>query len=475
MDRFDEEEDQEIDEIIQRLRNTLDHEESNFFDVYELEDAITYLMDTNDLPFCEKVIDYAIKTYPQDSYFQILRSRYFSIQFNFEEAQRVLDYVEKHFAPTPEFYLEKVSVAHFLHQEINAIELLEKAVSMDDRFFEGHLYLIQEYLVAGNKDEAVKHAVRAIGLDQYAADDLRPMLMETSLNQINPGVLVDFFKEMTDRFPLKAPLWNGLGVAYVMRSDFKNALDAFHFQTSLDPDDAFAYANIAEAYFGSGDYKQAVEYFKLANAKSENVQFNPQLGRCYIQLKEYDTAMEYLLKARNEHPLLEAYVVSDVVHILKIQGKFDDARAYLRDFLQKSPDDIFAIQDMIDLLNPVKDAEEIKELCYTAINAMEYNHIQFFDFIVQYCYLNECPDIALELCENYLDDPDLVHSIHYYIALLEIRKGQTSEAMEHLEEALIMANDRVEQVFLKVDRDLLNIPEVQSLLERYAPEALLQK
>ena len=220
-------------------------------------------------------------------------------------------------------------------------------------------------------------------------------------------------------------------------ADFKARGGNTTLQLSVDDNDVFAYVNIAESYYGMEDYEHAIEYFELANKSSDVLQFNVQLGRCYFKLKDYDKAMRYFMTARDEDPVYATYVTPDIVKVFKIQGRFDEARAFLRDHLQKVPQDFIAIEELIDVLNPDHDDEEIKELCYTAINLMDNNLYPFFDFIVQYCCYNNYPDLGIELCENYLDDPSLAQSIHYFLAMLLIRKGQIEQGCEHLELALL--------------------------------------
>jgi len=103
---------------------------------------------------------------------------------------------------------------------------------------------------------------------------------------------------------------------------------------------------------------------------------------------------------------------------------------------------------------------------------MDNDLYQFFSFIVQYCYFNNCPDLGLELCENYVDDPSLSDSIHYFLALLFMKKNQVELGCEHLEQALMIAPKWVTTDFLNVDSELQNIPEVSHLLERYASDSL---
>ena len=220
-------------------------------------------------------------------------------------------------------------------------------------------------------------------------------------------LLVSFFKDLTEELPLFGSLWSGLGLAYIGIGDYASAIDAFQLQLSVDPDEPLAYVNIAESYFGMREFERAIEYFKLANDHCNVLQFSIQIGRCYFQLKEYDTALQYFLQAKNEDPIYATYVLPDIVHVFKMQDRLDEARAYVREHLRRVPDDFIAMEELIGLLDPVRDADEMKEWCYTAITAIDYEIVQFFDFIIPFCYYNDCADLGIELCQNYFEDPSM--------------------------------------------------------------------
>ncbi len=473
MEPFEDSDYQEIEELVKKFQEAVEANRSVYFDSSDMQDIITYFLETSDLYYCEKALQYAAKSLPEDPYIRLLRSKYFTMQNKFAEAEKELDFVEANFAPIPELYIEKVILAHICNKKINAIELLNKSLSLDQDIPEAHLLLTHEYLLDNNLDEAVNHAIHAIQLDKYAADDIKSIFVDFADTEEPKGeLLIDFFKKLTEEMPLFGSLWSGLGLAYINMNDYVHAIEAFQFQLSIDDQDMMAYVNIAESYFGLEDYPKAIEYFKIANDNCDILQFNVQLGRCYYKLRDYDTAMRYFLKARDEDRVYAAYVTPDIVRVFKIQGRFDEARAFLRDHLQRFPQDLLAMEEMIDLLNPETDTEEIKELCYTSINMMDNDLYQFFSFIVQYCYFNNCPDLGLELCENYVDDPSLSDSIHYFLALLFMKKNQVELGCEHLEQALMIAPKWVTTDFLNVDSELQNIPEVSHLLERYASDSL---
>lgn len=469
---FEDSEYQEIMELARKFQDAVDDGRSVYFDSSDMQDIITFFLEDNDMYYCEKALQYATKSFPEDPYIRLLRSKYFTIQNKFAEAEKELDYVEANFAPIPELYIEKVILAHICNKKINAIELLNKSLSLDNDIPETYLLLTHEYLMDENMDLAVSHAIRAIQLDKYAADDIKSIFIDFSDKKEPKGqFLVGFFKKLTEEMPLFGSLWSGLGLAYINVNDYAHAIEAFQLQLSIDDQDMAAYVNIAESYFGMEEYSKAIEYFTIANENS-GIPFYTEMGRCYFKLGDYENAMHYFLRAYEEDRAFNTYMNPDIIRVFKIQGRFDEARAFLRAHLQHFPQDFVAIECLLDLLNPESDAEEVKELCYTAINMMDSDLYQFFSFIVQYCYINNCPDLGVELCENYIDDPSLSDSIHYFLALLFIKKNQIELGCEHLEQAMMIDAQWLSADFLNIAPELQDIPAVSYIINRYSPDSL---
>ncbi len=471
MEPFEDSEDQDVEELAQKFRDAADAGTAVYYDSLDIQDVIAFFIDTGELHYAEKALNYATRTFPKDPYIRLLRSKFYTSQSKFTEAERELDYVESHFAPFPELYIEKVILARINNKQINAIELLKKSLSLDGDIPEIHLLLAHEYIRSDEIDQAVSSALRAIQLDPYAADDLKNLFL--SFQTEEDRRLVDFFKVLTEEMPLNPSLWNGLGLAYLCAGDYPNANDAFQFQLSIDDNDPMAYANIAEAYFAMSDYPRAIEYFTKAADNCEVMQFNYPLGTCYYELKDFDKALRFFLKAYEEDPVYAWYVSHDIVRVLNVQGRYDEARKFLRGHLQKSPQDVVATEDLIDLLDPGCDTDEILELCYTVLHdAADSECCDFFYFIVSYCYYNHCTDIGLKLLENFRDAPYLQQSICYQLALLLFRSGQVERGCEQLELALQTDSQRLKDDFLDIDPSLRDLPEVARLVERYAPDSL---
>lgn len=468
MDEFDDREETQLDKLVERFMTAVDKDQPIYLDMDDLEDVIRSLLNQEQLPYAQKAIRQAVTQYPNDPYFRIYLAHYYHLKQEFDSEERELDYIESHFEPIPDTYYQRVLSALINGKSIDVISLLEKAISIDDVLPEARLLLAYEFVVRKELQKALPHAIRAYQLDPDSFFHLYPLIDE----ELFPGHhaqiedMVSFFRLLLEEMPMEVTLWSGLGVACMRAEQFENATEAFEFQASLSPDDVFAYVNLAEAQYAMGKYKEAITNFQTANKLSDLFTFHAQIGRCYIKLYDYDNALKHLAKADPTDPTYP-FVLHDIVGIFKSQGQFDKAREYLRNNLQRDPGDIESILSLIDLLNPEKDEQEIRNLCFMALHKEDPPILYVLFFLAGYAIRTEMYDPIIDICSDYLGNPDFRPSVHYFIAAIYIRKGMVTEGCRYLEYALQCDPTRLQLDFLEIDDDLDKIPEVAELLDIY--------
>lgn len=467
MNIFEDNENGEIEELAAQFKQASDNDISLYFDADDFEDIISYLLENGEFDYAKKALQSAVDQYPHNTYFYIQYAKYYALKMDFSEAKKKLDYIEQHCTIIPEFYVEKVLILHALNQPVEGIELLHKALALDEEMAEAHLLLAHEYLTVTDVDLAVKHALRAIQLDNLAAEDLK--LVTIDFHEMfgqQKNILTDFYQRMTHEMPLCGSLWCGLGLTYITNGDFENAIEAFQFELSLDEEDSLAYVNLAEAYYGAEDYAQALEYFNIAQQKCSLLQFNIPIGRCYYQLKDYDSALWYFRQAKEDEPLY-VELASDISKVLTMQGKFDEARSYLRAQWNKDPDNLSLIKELVDLLDPQNDQDELRALCFHVFNSKKIPKLPFLIFFVLHCCLSHGEDLGIEICSPLISDSEVCTDIYYFMAALYLKKGHIQQGCEFLETALQSDPYLYDFVFDIMDPDFQTIPEVMQLCRIY--------
>lgn len=467
MNPFNDSEDEEIEELAKQFKQSVDSGNFAFFDNDDYQDIIIYLIDTGDFEYAKKAVFQAIQDHPQESFFRLMRAKLFALEFNFSDAMKELDYVEQNFEINPEFYIEKVLIARAANQPIDGIELLNKALDMDDRLPEAHLLLAHEFLGKRNIDTAVEHAVRAIQLDNAAAEDLKIVTIDfQDFLQTKDHILIQFFQRLTDELPMCASLWSGLGLSYLACSEYEQAIEAFHFQHSLDENDPVCLLNLADANYELGYYEEALLNFNAVSEKCDWLMVSFQKGNCYFQMKDYQSALNNYMQVLEIDPMYVG-AITHIVKTFKVQGKYDEARAYLRMKYEENPEQLEVIQQLIELSDPEKDIDYIRELSVAALNAQEIPEHAYLHFFTTYCCSNNAADLGIEVVKDFLTDSDVCTDAHYFMAALLLTKGLLREACEYLELALQAAPDAYLIDFLNIVPQSTNEPEINQLLNTY--------
>ena len=124
--------------------------------------------------------------------------------------------------------------------------------------------------------------------------------------------------------------YHKLGIAYVKKLDFKNAIDCFEKIIKLDKKNIDAYRNLAIVYKNSNnldrDYHKSLEYYKKA-LELGDTKANLNIAEIYIYnnygFSDMDAAEPYLLKAYEEK-----VKGADVLLAYMYERKKDEKKAY---------------------------------------------------------------------------------------------------------------------------------------------------
>ena len=228
MEDFEAEE-KEAKELTERFKTMVDSGNSVFFDSEEMEIIIDELMRQMDVPLASEAIEYAIRLYPSDSFFRILRVKKMILEMEFDKAEQELEVIESTFPPTPELYLEKVMLARMTGRNTDSIKLLKKALDLDHEDPEVHFLMAYEFLKKRDIPHALKHAVFALKEDDIFDDQLFSFsfLLEEN-QQYEDGIA--FYEKLTEEFPMYPGCWFGLALSYSWLKEYEKAIDAYRDQ-----------------------------------------------------------------------------------------------------------------------------------------------------------------------------------------------------------------------------------------------------
>ena len=156
------------------------------------------------------------------------------------------------------------------------------------------------------------------------------------LTYVRNGVWSDnvaFWKDVAEKSPNSAQVYNNLGNAYLGINQPDKAIEMFDRTISLSPNFVLAYHNRGEAFLQKKGYDKALEAFARANAIQSNYRTYTAMGRAYFEKGEYALAMDNLSKSLIINPHFETTLYGIAVCYGQT-GEYDKAMRIFAKILQ---------------------------------------------------------------------------------------------------------------------------------------------
>ena len=205
-------------------------------------------------------MELGIRLYPKSFAFRILKVKKLIMELKLETASKELDKIEDEFPPSAEFYLEKAFFFKISGKDDAALPLLQKAYEMEPENPEINFMLGGEYVKNLQFKKGLQLVIYALEEDDVMEEQL--FTISYIFEDISrPDAAVDFFRALTDQFPLSKASWFALGLALGWQKEFEECIDAYMNVISLDEESSTAYFNIGNAYYDLQKYEEAIHYY----------------------------------------------------------------------------------------------------------------------------------------------------------------------------------------------------------------------
>ena len=283
-----------------------------------------------------------------------------------------------------EYFVKGQKYLLFQLDYIKAIEMYNKAVEIDDRYSLAYAGLGKAYSLRSwelrnyhNRtdpslvEKSYKYSTKALEIDPYLDEahvSLARYYQEVDQNkvpnkwklcekearkaiEINPNNSEAYFLlskvfayddkkeehyllETIERNKFFTDAHNNLGVIYLNRGDYDQALKYFKNAVDIDPGYKVGYMNQGVVYERKGQYHDAVEMYKAVLEKYPKYSLGLRnLGIGYRQLKEYDKALDAFEKAiKVDKKDFKAW--SEKAYIYLLKGEYNTAIKYYKDSLK---------------------------------------------------------------------------------------------------------------------------------------------
>lgn len=247
----------------------------------------------------------ALELEPSNSVYLYIHAGLLKEEGLFEDALEVYGSCRKDYDETPHFYANVGECLYESGQYEKALPVLKKAVELREDNPESCWYVVR----------CLERQIRESGSLESLPDALR-------------------YAELLGKYGYAAQGFLEKGYLWILAGEYESAKLEFKRAVLEDPENPFAHSNLSRMYGLTGCWEQALEEARKAAGRAENdpSPFHDQvLGRAYTSLHRYPEALDAIRTLWKRYPGLQAAYLDDMIHVLVLNGKWQEALECVRD------------------------------------------------------------------------------------------------------------------------------------------------
>lgn len=463
-DSGEEQEDDRLNECLERFEHMLAHNDQYYFDVADLEELILHYMEELELEKAWRVLVLASEQHPHSSEFELKRADLLTLRGDYDGAMKSIKILETIMPNNPDVLMTKATIFGKLGKHEKAIEIYSRALESSEFKSDVRLLMAYEYQALANYPEALSQL--KMGLIDSPEDN--SFLYEISflfdLMEDNEAA-IEFFTKYLDEHPYQYNAWYNLGTFYVRERDFLSAIWALEFCLAIQENHMMALQEIGDCHLEIENWDKAEESFNaVLELDADNVDALVGVAECSEGREDYELAFSrYKSIADSDAFHAEAWYGMAVVR--EKQERYDECLPYIEKAIEIDSTDPEYWNFLADLKENVGDFE-------AAIEAMDQatiispEEIRFWVSKAELIYNHVDKQLGTEvLMEAMKISPDNAE-LHYREAAFLFAAGQLSEGLHFLQNGLEMDYDKHLLLFEHFP-EAIHIPRVMDLIQIY--------
>tara|TARA_R110002050_G_scaffold79631_5_gene170195 strand:+ start:9466 stop:11226 length:1761 start_codon:yes stop_codon:yes gene_type:complete len=264
-----------------------------------------------------------------------------------------------------------------------------------------------------------------------------------------PDEAFDEINRLIESDPEETQYYGLLAELYQQVGDEKNAIKNFNKILEIDPENGFVHFSLASYYIEQGDKEKAYEHIKNAFANQE---LDADTKIQYYMLQTSDAeASEWTHEEMNElldilqetHPDDNRMYTIYAEHLMR-QNKLDEARDYLKQYLETDKDNFIIWQQLLFMDNDLLDFEGLYSNSEQAIELFPNQAVLYALHAVAALQLEKYDEVleTLEEGEVYvLDNQSLKVQFELYKAEAYYKLNQVEKAFKAFDEVIKLNPD----------------------------------
>lgn len=293
------------------------------------------------LTFCTLQSVYAQKTPPPlltpEEYYTSAMS--YKNKDNYTEAWRLLS---KALAQEPDNWTYKKAMAEIQYVRkafFEAIPLYEEMVEKEGGELIYLARLAEMYSMSPKKMKGVEYADKVVKMKPENGEILK-MIGRTYYEVHHFPKAVKQYEEAEKLLPEDKDIPFKIAYCYQQMNNYKDAMIFYEKALALDPENPAKMFETANSCYDANNYNRAIELYQLAETKGyfKSKMFYDNWALTYFEMKDYDNAIAYYMKAKEYAPYDKDINLSIAETYIK-KGDFGKSREILDELLEANPDD----------------------------------------------------------------------------------------------------------------------------------------
>ncbi len=435
-----------------------------FFDSEEFEDIIYHYLDNGKINLAKKAISLGLSQHPISSRLQILKVEVLILENKDQEANKLLNFLEKNDPEYDEVYIQKAAILSKNNKHSQAIEQLKIALKYTNDLVDVHHLLGMENLFVENFSEAKYHFKECLRINP---DDFSALYNVVYCYEINEeyNAVITFLNQFIDENPYSEFAWHQLGMQYKNNEQYNQAVRAFDYAILIDEYFTGAYFEKAKVLQSLKEYKAAIKnYFKTLSLEEPSAVVFVHLATCYKELNNTKMAIKYFLKAIEEDPLLD-YAWLMLTELLISASEFEKALYYIKKALEIDEENIDYLNRLAEINIQLNLFEEAIESLKKSIDYGERNLIVYLMYADLLHFIGEYKEgllILFEADKEFPENPD----IFYRLSGLFFMDKKQEQGFYYLKNAL-----KINPIKINVFKDLFhyyyNREDIQEFIQSF--------
>lgn len=463
-DSGEEQEDDRLNESLERFEHMLAHNDQYYFDVADLEELILHYMEELELDKAWRVLVLAGEQHPHSREFELRRAELLTMRGDYEGAMRSVKILETIMPNNPDVLMSKAAIFGKLGKHQKAIQIYARALENVEFKSEVRMLMAYEYQAMGNFAEALSQL--KMGLIESPTD--QSFLYEISflydLSEDSKAA-IDFFNRYLDENPYQYNAWYNLGTFYVKEGEFQQAIWALEFCLAVQEDHLMALQEIGDCFLEIESWDKAEEAFNgVLNLDDDNVDALIGKAECSEGRELFDLAFtQYKAIADSDAFHAEAWYGMAVVR--EKQERYDECLPYIEKAIEIDNTDPEYWNFLADLKENVGDYEAAIEALEQA-NMISPEETRFWVSKAELIYNHVDKQLGTEVLMEALkispDDAEL----HYREAAFLFASGLVAEGLQFLQNGLELDYGKHLLLFEQYP-EAIHIPRVMDLIQIY--------